>query len=612
MTGIAGPRLRGVFAVAVILVVVGSSLAVFAHGSNPASSLARIPAVVSGPATSVTYEWSDVSTMSPSAPSPRAAVQAAYSPALGKVVLFGGYDPSVSPDGDTWGFSASHWTEISASGGPPGRWGGEMVYDAADGYLLLFGGRNVTQFFNDTWSYSATGWHQIVTSDAPSPRSNSGLAYDPSDGDVILFGGGMGSVPAGSGGPTVYYNDTWTYRAGVWTNVTSTAGLPPSPRWTGGMSYDASSGSVVLEGGNGGTSCVAYNDTWEYSGGRWTQLSPAEAPPPSFLGGTVLDTQTNSTLLFLGLTYQPFCTDSFSSQVWMFSGGDWSLSVPNTTSSPQGRASPLWVDDPADHGELLFGGDASGTYFSDTWILVAVPPLVMGPDISSSRLSADVGQVTTFTGGAVSGGQLPYTYTWQGLPTGCSGNTTAVVDCTFTAPAHLEISLVVSDPADQTNTSAVLGYVVYADPTFTSYPAANPDPVSVGSSVTFSANVSGGSGGFAFVWQGLPPGCESIDAPSVTCTPTEKGTFYVDLEMNDSNGVNATSPTWPEVVLPSSAPSNSSSQAVSFFTSPYFLVGVIAILVAAVVAAVVWRRRTPPASSVPPSSGPPPAPPPGS
>ena len=599
----------------VILLLVGSLAPALARPTSSASPMLHPLDPGGEPGANGTYAWSDLSAQSPAAPSPRSGAQAAYSPALGEVILFGGYDISVSPDGDTWAFSSDHWTELFPVSAPPGRWGGEMVYDASDGYLLLFGGRNDTQYFNDTWAYNATGWHQIPTTAAPSPRGNSGLTYDLADGNVVLFGGSMGNVPIGSGSPQAFYNDTWTYHAGTWTNVSRTAGTPPSARWPEGMTFDPTAGYVALEGGasEGTPTCaILYNDTWDFSGGRWTPLSPGVAPPPSYLGGMVFDSQTNSTLLYLGALNQPAC-NTFSSEVWTLSTGDWNLSVPTSTSAPPGRASPVWVDDPADHGELLFGGDGAGpgyNYLNDTWILLHVTPLAIGPEIAASRPSADVGQMTSFQGGAVSGGQPPYTYSWQGLPTVCGGNTTSLVDCTFTAPSHLEISLIVSDSLGQMSASAVLDYTVYADPTFLSYPSASADPVSVGNPVTFSANVSGGSGGFTFGWRGLPAGCASIDAPSLTCSPTQSGTFDVSLRLNDSNGENATSPVWPEVVLPASAPPASGGQAGTFLTSPYFLLGAAALLVAVVIAAWVWARRAPPGLSPSQPTSPPRTPPP--
>lgn len=618
MTGTAGPRCRDTVAVAVILFVVGSGLAALAHGSSPPGVSSGVSATARPPVTGATYVWTNLSALSSTAPSPRSSPQAAYSPALGKVVLFGGYDVSVTPDGDTWEFASGHWTEVSSAVAPPARWSGEMVYDASDGYLLLFGGKNDTQGFNDTWAFSATGWHQIATPIAPSPRSNPGLVFDPSDGKVVLFGGGIGNLPVGSGSPWTYYNDTWTYHAGVWTNVTATAGAPPSPRFTQTMSYDALDGYVILQGGGSSTApaCGIFNDTWKFSGGKWTPLSPPHSPPPFWVGGMTLDTETNSTLLYGGMAVPPpSCVDTFASQVWTFSSGDWSLAVPPTNSSPQGRSAAAWVDDPAENGELLFGGDGAGpgyNYLDDSWLLTSVSPLALGPLVSSSRPSADVGQTTSFRAGGVSGGQPPYTYLWEGLPTGCLGTSSAVVNCTFTSAAHLEISLVVSDPVGQTNSSAVLAYEVFADPVFASYPTPNHDPVSVGDPVTFSANVTGGSGGFTFAWRGLPPGCASIDAPSLTCTPTQNGTFSVSLVMNDSNGVTATSPSWPEVVLPVSAPSSPESPVSSWYTSTYFLIGMIVILVAVVLAVGSWLRRKPPATMLPAHSTPPPASPPAS
>ncbi|MGC2289866.1 MAG: kelch repeat-containing protein [Thermoplasmata archaeon] len=307
------------------------------------------------------------------------------------------------PDGDTWTFTSSGWTEVATPTAPAARWGAEMVYDEADGYLLMFGGRNDTQYFNDTWAYNATGWHQIPTSTAPAPRTFFGLVYDASSGDVVLFGGGNGNLPAGAGcPPCATFNDTWTYHAGVWSNITSTAGIPPTSRSFLGMGYDASTQEIVLQGGSGGEGTwhgdvgghapcpTLYNDTWAFTGGKWVQLNPAGAPAPSGADSIQFDSVTNTTLLFQG-TSQGVSSDldcsNYGSQVWSFSAGNWTLAVANTSSSPPSRGNPAWVDDPAAGGEILFGGVGEQTYsyLNDTWLLTASPldvvvlPVIIAP-----------------------------------------------------------------------------------------------------------------------------------------------------------------------------------------------------------------------------------------
>lgn len=567
-----------------------------------------------------TYAWTDLSTILSAAPSPRWAPAAAYSPSLKEVILFGGYNVTVTPDGDTWAFSSNHWTEVPAAPAPPARWGAEMVYDAADGYLLLFGGRNLTQYFNDTWAYGAGGWHQVDTAAAPSARSFFGLAYDPAAGEVVLFGGsGLGNLPAGAGNPAVYYNDTWTYKAGVWTNITSIAGPAPSPRAAAALSYDSITGDVLLQGGGSGSApCgIAYNDTWEFNGGSWIQLSPVSSPPASGGDSLQFDTSTNTTILYQGLipgTASENSCSTFVSSLWSYSDGNWTLITVNSSLVPAGRGNPAWVYDPVEAEVLLFGGSGAAQYeyLGDTWILSVVAPLAMGAVLSANRPSADVGQTTTFTAGAVTGGEPPYTYLWSGLPGGCPTGAAAVA-CDFVSPATLSISVSVTDALGSTNSSVKLTYSVYPDPYVTNYLAGSPNPDTVGSDLTFSVNVSGGSGGFTYHWTGLPPGCTSVDARSFSCVATRAGTFNNSVTVNDSNGESTGSPTSMEIVLapPASPHTNTPSSAAPFYESPYFLAGAALILVAALVVAFAFTRRRPssssPSSPTPPPAGPPPS-----
>ncbi len=125
--------------------------------------------------------------------------QAAYSPALGAVILFGGYNGQGGnfAYNDTWEFVGNTWTELFPGVSPPARFGGVMVYEAEAQALILFGGRNDTGFFNDTWEYNASGWHNISSPHSPSARAWFGMSYDPALGEIALFGGGIGNVPAG-------------------------------------------------------------------------------------------------------------------------------------------------------------------------------------------------------------------------------------------------------------------------------------------------------------------------------------------------------------------------------------------------------------------------------
>lgn len=387
--GSASPRAdSGVVAIALVAVLlVGGALLV----APPRAVPPGIPATVSPSVSAgVNSSWTNVTAGVGIAPEGRSLTQAAYSPARGAVILFGGYNGAGGNFalGDTWQFAGQRWTELSAAGGPSPRWGGAMVYDPATRSLILFGGRNVTAFFNDTWSYNATGWHRLSTPVAPTPRYDFGFVYDPALGAIVLYGGARGNVPAGTFSDFVFFNDTWTFANGIWTNITSSAGPAPVGRLVRGqMAYDAADGYIVLVGGYeyaplGGTCglatfSTAFGETWTFwrEGGGWSQIVPNGRVPPPGIGAVWYDTGANLTLYYEGLQLgsSGSCGTS-GNEVWSYGAGNWTLVTEGNISAPAPRFLPMFLDDPTERAQLEFGGEyATGTeyaagYGNDTWL----------------------------------------------------------------------------------------------------------------------------------------------------------------------------------------------------------------------------------------------------
>jgi hypothetical protein len=281
------------------------------------------------------------------------------------VLLFGGNNTSgYLPE--TWKFSTGIWTQLFISG-PSARAHSAMVYDAADGYVLLFGGNNTSGYLPETWKFSNGIWTQLFIS-GPSARADSAMVYDAADGYVLLFGGY--NAPG-------FLGDTWKFFAGTWTKL-----LPsPSPSARSGASaaYDSASadGYVVLFGGRtGGTNYLG--DTWTFSAGSWTQLSPSSSPFPRAYAAMAYDYGDAVVVLFGG-----YNTGNFLGDTWAFTDDYW-LNLPNST-PPQRSYSSISYDQ-ADGYVLLFGGMfKSGGYLNDTWEL---PPstLTVAVNISGSDL----------------------------------------------------------------------------------------------------------------------------------------------------------------------------------------------------------------------------------
>ena len=180
--------------------------------------------------------------------------------------------------------------------------------------------------------------------------------------------------------------------------------------------------------------------------------------------------------------------------------------------------------------------DEVGSTASDTTaILVNADPVASTP--VASPPSVDVGQETEITSIA-SFGTGNFSYVWLGLPTACVG-TIASVSCRATVFGVYSVMVTVTDTAGFSITSDALSLVVYADPVVAISVSSLPG-IDFGQSVVLTTAASLGSGGYAYAWSGLPPGCEVTNA-SVACSPTAWGTFRVAVTVTDSNDESVTS-----------------------------------------------------------------------
>jgi hypothetical protein len=168
---------------------------------------------------------------------------------------------------------------------------------------------------------------------------------------------------------------------------------------------------------------------------------------------------------------------------------------------------------------------------------VTVHPALLWTPLTISAFGASpnpafLNSVTTVSVTA-SGGQPPYTYNYTGLPPGCSAGNVSSFSCTPTTVGNYTIILKLSDAGGNATRNAIgLRTVGMTITSFTDSPAS----ISLGSSVTFTSNYAGALGAVTWVWSNLPAGCLSVNASSLTCTPTVAGTFVVKLWGNDSTG----------------------------------------------------------------------------
>lgn len=281
----------------------------------------------------------------------------------------------------------SGWSDL----GPPStRAGAGMAYDAADGYVVVFGGYGDigTTLDGHTWSYANGCWKQLSPTTSPSPRVAMQMVWDPNSADctsvfssdtqgcVLLYGGCTALARAGmyAGGGVdcgTVASDTWEFYNGQWAQVTTTAS--PGGRFESGMAYDASSGDnfMILYGGCTTKSpCTVGADTWKFVGGAtptWTEICGITAclPGQLYLPAMAYDASSGDAYV---LMYGGESGSTAVNSYWKFQSGLWTV-LCSSACTPGPRESALEQWDPTYGGILLVGGYNSATpaYLSSTY-----------------------------------------------------------------------------------------------------------------------------------------------------------------------------------------------------------------------------------------------------
>ena len=468
----------------------------------------------------------------------------------------GPFNNSYGPSDLTWKFAGGNWSLVPTVGQVPATLSPGLVYDAHDQYVLLYGGRlmgtgaSVAPVTNQTWSYHAGVWTNLsaTSTAAPFAVDFANLVYDAADEYVLLYneiGITTSTNPNGSTNPNEYLNTTWTYVAGVWTNITATAGTPP--QMLGAMTYDAADGYVVYFGGYTWWDELT-NATWTFQAGNWTNISSAvvNAPSPRMNFGIDYDSARGAVVLYGGLAQLYVSNGSaFSYETWAYSSGTWTrLSSNGTVWNIQSM-----TYDPADNESVLLGANSSlaGPPNVVTWAFSAGAWVVAAPLFLHRQATADVGHAfaLTVTQSPNAGG---VTYHYQGLPAGCDGTAGPVVTCVPTTAGTLLVSVVVSGSAGFQAT-ATATVVVNPAPTVVDFSGGGPIG-EVGISTTFQATAEFGTGNLTYAYADLPPGCATANTPEIQCVPSAAGTFDVSATITDALGVTATASTGIQVVPP--------------------------------------------------------------
>lgn len=243
------------------------------------------------------------------------------------------------------------WTQKEDIGASP-RTDHSMCYDSDKEKVVLFGGWAAgTNRLGDTWIWDGNEWTQVADT-GPLPRSGFDMVYDSFRKKSVLFGGYAGGLP------TDHFNDTWEWDGNEWTQVSDTG---PSARHAHTMTYDESAQIVLLFSGatlTGGS----VGETWGWDGNEWTHLQHLG---PGRLVGSPMVYTVHGTILFGGKTVN----DQVNDNTWLWDGKFWTHTQDIGPSPRFGHA--IAYDSRRDR-VVLFGGGAVAAGMSslgDTWEL---------------------------------------------------------------------------------------------------------------------------------------------------------------------------------------------------------------------------------------------------
>ena len=253
-----------------------------------------------------------------------------------------------------------------------------MVYDAATGSVILFGGDDGQDAFGDTWSWDGSGWSLLHPAVSPPARTQALIAYDPSSRRLVLTGGY--AMSAGDQADSED-SDTWTWDGSTW-SLQPAAGLPPSASTARSveLATDGASGQLILVTGIEQGGCQAAQ-TWHWAGTSWAQLHPAMFPTGVEGGLLAADPVTGRLDLFATSGGCPGDAEQ-STALWSWDGATWEPQGSSTSGAGALNPAKMIVS-----GELVASATGpllvvwSGTYSWDGsggWEEVTGAPAALG------------------------------------------------------------------------------------------------------------------------------------------------------------------------------------------------------------------------------------------
>ncbi|MCB9879569.1 MAG: hypothetical protein H6835_18395 [Planctomycetes bacterium] len=250
--------------------------------------------------------------------------------------------------------NAQNWTQLTTANPPTTRRAGALASGPVTG-TVMYGGlqSGPTATLADVLQWTGGDWQPLVTPTAPPPRWGHRMVYDTRRHMLVTFGGRSPTTTATA-------NDTWEYDGTDWQQVSPAAS--PNARAFYSMAFDQRRGVTVLYGTQSGGSVTGGNQTWTYDGSTWLQVLTPTTPPGLETPAMAYDAARGVVVMFGG--WDGFGGTMYD-QTWEFDGSDWTLRT--TANAPSARYRSACCYDEVRGRIVLYGGFGSGTALTDTW-----------------------------------------------------------------------------------------------------------------------------------------------------------------------------------------------------------------------------------------------------
>ncbi len=303
--------------------------------------------------------------------------------------------------------TTGNWVNASPATSPSPRYGAAFAFDAETSQLILYGGRTATTYAaGDTWSWNGKRWVRLEPKSSPPALFAAEMAYDATTHQLVMFGGWLEKGKAN--------DETWCWTGTTW--LRESPATSPPPLIEPSIVWDASTSQLLLFGGGNVDTSALSSATWLWIGETWRELHPFTSPPANLAGSLAYDPTTQNVVLFGGLVDKP---SGYTSATWNWNGTDWVKASQKV--APEPRYAAAMAFDPLSKEMILFGGAIGGGYitYSGTWqwdgnnwaqLYPETVPTTRAAEMMAFDPSTD--QLVMFGGSSSKAGFLNDTWEW--------------------------------------------------------------------------------------------------------------------------------------------------------------------------------------------------------